>query len=168
MSKEYSVNYKIKANIVDVVTPEGEMKKNVSFDDAIDMTEEYELDLVEVSPARGDKNAVCKILDYGKLKYKESKRKKTHKQIIKEIKFNFNIDNHDLEIKNKKVKKLLDKKCQIRYSVELRGRERSLIDAAKEKMENSLEQFREVANWTPIKVFSGGKMVRITTVISTI
>ncbi len=168
MSKEYSINYKIKASIVDVVTPEGEMKKNVSLDDAMGMTEEYGLDLVEVSPAKENKNPVCKILDFGKLKYKESKRKKTHKQIVKEIKFNFNIDKHDLAVKNKKVKKFLDKKYQIRYSVELRGREKSLIEAAKEKMEKSLEQFEEVANWTPIKVFSGGKMVRIMTVISAI
>jgi len=168
MSKEYSINYKIQASIVDVVTPEGEMKKNVSFDDAMDMTEEYGLDLVEVSPTKENKNAVCKILDFGKLKYKDSKRKKTHKQVVKEIKFNFNIDNHDLEVKNKKVKKFLDKKYQIRYSIELRGREKSLISAAREKMEKSLEQFKEVASWTPIKVFSGGRMVRITTVISAV
>ena len=168
MSKEYNVNYKIGANIVDVVMLGGGIRKGLSIRDAVTIAQDLGMDLVEVSPAHGGKNSICKVLDYGKLKYKEGKRKKAHKQVVKEIKFNFGIGDHDLEVKNNKVKKFLDKKYQIKYSVELRGRERALIDAAKEKINSCLSQFEEVANWTPIKVSSGGRMTRITTVISPI
>ena len=168
MSKEYNIGYEIKAKIVDVVMPGGGMRKGVSLSDAVIVAQDLGMDLVEVSPAHGDKNPICKVLDFGKLKYKEGKRKKAHKQVVKEIKFNFHIGDHDLEVKNNKVKKFLDKRYQIKYSVELRGRERALVDEAKEKFNSCLEQFKDVASWTPIKVSTGGRMTRITTVISPI
>ena len=166
MSKEYSINYKINAKIVDVVMPGGGIRNGLSLSDAVTLAQDLGLDLVEVSPAQKDKNPICKVLDHGKLKYKEGKRKKAHKQVVKEIKFNFHIDDHDLQVKNNKVKKFLDKRYQIKYSIEMRGRERGSVDSAKERFNKSLEQFKEVASWTPVKVASGGRMTRITTVIS--
>ncbi len=154
--------------IVDIVMPDGSMKNGVPLSSAMVIAQEEELDLVEVSPAHGDRNSICKVLDYGKLKYKESKRKKARKQIVKEIKFNFNIGDHDLKVKNNKVKKFLDKRYQIKYSVELRGRERDSVGEAKKKIEGCLEQFEEIGSWTPVKVSSGGRMTRITTVISSV
>lgn len=166
MSKEYRINNNIKENIIDIVMPDGSMKNGIPLSSAMVIAQEEGLDLIEVSPAYGDRNAICKVLDYGKLKYKESKRKKAHKQVVKEIKFNFNIGDHDLEVKNNKVKNFLDKRYQIKYSVELRGRERDSVGEARKKMEGCLEQFEKIGSWTPIKVSTGGRMTRITTVIS--
>ncbi len=169
MTKEYNINNKIKEKIVDLVQPDKSLLKNVDINDAMGIAKELELDLVEISSSKNGRNAICKILDYGKLKYKESKKKKANKQVIKEIRFNFNISDHDLEVKNKKVLQFLEKRYIVRYSLILRGnREEALVDIAKNRMENNLEKFKEKGTWIPVKMIKSGRMVRLLTVLSPI
>ncbi len=169
MKKEYRINNQITDKIIDLVQPDKGIEKNISVYDAIDISKELGLDLVEMSPSKNGKNAICKILDYGKLKYKESKKHKAHKQITKEIKFNMNISEHDLEVKNKKVNEFLKKKYIVKYSMELKGyREKSLVDVAKNKMEDCLKEFEDKATWPLLSVSSNGNKIRLLTVLSPI
>ncbi len=169
MVKEYNINNGIKEKKVDLVQPDGSLLKDIDINDAIGIAKELELDLVEVSTSKNKRNAICKILDYGKLKYKENKKKKSNKQIIKEIRFNFNISEHDLEVKNKKVLQFLEKRYVVRYSLILRGnREEVLVDKAKSRMENNLEKFKKKGTWTPVKMTKNGRMIRLLTVLSPI
>ena len=169
MVREYNINNEIKEKKVDLVQPDRSLLKDVDINDAIGIARELELDLVEVSSSKNGKNAICKILDYGKLKYKENKKKKSSKQVIKEIKFNFNISDHDLEVKNKKVLQFLEKRYIVKYSLILRGkREEILIDIAKDKMKNSLEKFKEKGTWTIVQVSKSGRMIKLLTVLSPI
>lgn len=169
MVKEYNINNGIKEKKVNLVQPDGSLLKDIDINDAIGIAKELELDLVEVSSSKKGRNATCKILDYGKLKYKESKKKKANKQVIKEIRFNFNISEHDLEVKNKKVLQFLEKRYIVRYSLILRGnREEALVDIAKNRMENNLEKFKEKGTWIPVKATKSGRMIRLLTVLSPI
>jgi len=170
MKKEYRINKQIEERIVDLVHPDKGLEKNMNINDALAIAVEKGLDLVEVSPAKDKKNSICKIIDYGKLKYKESKKHKAHKQVTKEIRFNVNISVHDLEVKNKKVHEFLEKKYIVRYSMEIRGyREKSFIEEARDKMEEYVEEFKEQATWVPLKIYpSGNRIMRISTVLSPI
>lgn len=86
----------------------------------------YGLDLVEISP--NARPPVCKILDYGKYKYEQSKKDKGNKKSaslnrLKELKFHLNIDSHDYEVKMKHAEQFLFKGQKVKIMMMLRGRE---------------------------------------------
>ena len=98
----------------------------VDTDSALAMAEEEGLDLVEVSPNADP--PVCKILDYGKLKYQEQKKaseaRKRQKTVdVKEIKMRPNIDTHDYEVKMRNVVKFLEGGDKVKVTLRFRGRE---------------------------------------------
>jgi len=92
----------------------------------MDMAGEAGLDLVEVSP--NEKPPVCKLLDYGKLKYQSQKkankaRKKQKTVDVKEIKMRPNIDTHDYDVKMRNMKRFFDAGDKVKVSLRFRGRE---------------------------------------------
>lgn len=98
----------------------------VDMDSALAMAEEEGLDLVEVSPNADP--PVCKILDYGKLKYQEQKKaseaRKRQKTVdVKEIKMRPNIDTHDYDVKMRNVVKFLEGGDKVKVTMRFRGRE---------------------------------------------
>ncbi len=98
----------------------------VDTDSALAMAEEAGLDLVEVSPNASP--PVCKILDYGKLKYQEQKKaseaRKNQKTVeVKEIKMRPNIDTHDYDVKMRNVVKFLTAGDKVKVTMRFRGRE---------------------------------------------
>ncbi len=95
-------------------------------DEAISLAADLGLDLIEVSPNADP--PVCKILDYGKYKYEEQKKrneaKKKQKVIaIKEIKMRPGIDIHDYEVKMRAVRKFIDNGDKVKVTIRFRGRE---------------------------------------------
>jgi translation initiation factor IF-3 len=111
---------------------------------ALQMARDKGLDLVEVAP-----NAVppvCRILDYGKFKYEQSKkerdaRKHQHNVVLREIRMKPKIDDHDIDFKTRTVQKLLKEGDKVKVSVMFRGREvthpqigRALLDRIYEKV----------------------------------
>ncbi len=94
--------------------------------EAMQMAEERNLDLVEINPQ--SKPPICKILDYGKYRYKQSKKEREsrlkRKTIdIKEVKFRPKIDIHDYETKKRMVEKFLKEGNKVKITVMFRGRE---------------------------------------------
>jgi len=90
------------------------------------------LDLVEVAP--NSDPPVCRIMDYGKFKYRASKkvqdqRKRSKTLQVKEIKLRPNTEDHDLGVKLKSIKKFLAEKKRVKVSVFFRGRELAHVDA---------------------------------------
>jgi translation initiation factor IF-3 len=84
------------------------------------------LDLLEISP--NTTPPVCKIMDYGKYKYEEQKRKaeaRKNQKVVetKELKFSPNIEEHDFAFKFKAAKKFLEEGCKVKFSMRFRGRE---------------------------------------------
>jgi translation initiation factor IF-3 len=167
MERTYNVNGQIEADIVNLVLTDGQVKKAISLSDALDIAEDEGLDVVEVSSNGENGIPVCKMIDYGKMMYQQRKKKKNQKQIqhVKEIKYNLNIGSHDLGIRHTKILKFLSKKYTVKYTLELNGRERNMIDSAVVTINKNLEEFRDVATWKPPKVSTGRRVTISTTLV---
>lgn len=97
----------------------------ITLQEALELANQRDLDLVEVAP--GAEPPVCRILDYGKFKYvqtkKEKESRKSQKTVsLREVRFKSGIDTHDLEAKIRIVGKLLDSGNKVKVSVMFRGR----------------------------------------------
>jgi translation initiation factor IF-3 len=92
--------------------------------EALRIAREKDLDLVEVAP--GAKPPVCKIMDFGKYKYQQSKKQAQKKAPeLKEVKLRPRIDEHDLQLKVRNIKRFLDAGHKAKVSMFFRGRERA-------------------------------------------
>ncbi len=119
-------------------------------DEAISIAADLGLDLIEVSPNADP--PVCKILDYGKYKYEEQKRrneaKKKQKVIaIKEIKMRPGIDIHDYDVKMRAVRKFLENGDKVKVTIRFRGREMAHQNLGLKvliKMRDELEELTKV------------------------
>ena len=143
-------NEQITASEVRVISSTGKQLGIISVREALDHAEDEGYDLVEVSP---DANPpVCKIIDYGKLKYKEQKSKKEAKKKqktieVKEIKMRPGIDNHDYNVKVKALSKFIGGGNKVKVSMRFRGREmehQSLGFALLKKLTDEVADFAKV------------------------
>jgi translation initiation factor IF-3 len=119
-------NEQIIASEVRVISSTGEQLGIINIREALNRAEDEGYDLVEVSPDA--KPPVCKIIDYGKLKYKEQKSKKEAKKKqktieIKEIKMRPGIDIHDYQVKVRALSKFIGGGNKVKVSMRFRGRE---------------------------------------------
>lgn len=143
-----NVNEKIRAQNVRVVTDDGEQLGILSLSEALEKAADYGLDLVEVAP--NAEPPVCKIMDYGKFRYEESKKEHLRKKkqatiVLKEIKLRPKTETHDLGIKVKRVKEFLADNCKVKITVMFRGREISHPEQAHRLIDQVLEMVGEDA-----------------------
>lgn len=141
------INQQIRASSVRLIGADGKQVGIVTLQDALRQAKEEGLDLVEVVPTA--KPPVCKIIDYGKLKYDQTKREKIskksqHQVKVKEIKFKPNIDSHDLEYKIEHAKTFLQKGNKVRFTCMFRGREMLHTDIGFNIMKNILADLEEL------------------------
>ncbi len=141
-----SVNDKIEANEVRLVDENGDMVGVVSTNEALQMAYDAGLDLVEVSPNANP--PVCKILDYGKYKYQEEKRKteakKKQKTLqVKELTFRPNIEEHDFQTKLRAAKKFLEAGHKVKLTMRYRGREMSRQEVGSQILYRMAEELGE-------------------------
>jgi translation initiation factor IF-3 len=125
------INDRIKATEVRLISDTGEQVGVLPIREALSRAEELGLDLVEVSPDA--KPPVCRLIDYGKFKYQQSKKAQEakKKQVVievKEINLTPNTDKHDIETKQNHIKRWIAEKARVRVGVKFRGREMSHID----------------------------------------
>lgn len=109
-----------------MIDEKGDNHGVVSIAEALQIAEEAGLDLIEISPQAIP--PVCKVLDYGKYKYEQQKRKneaKKNQKIIeiKELKIRPMIDTHDYEVKLKQAKKFLAQGDKVKFTMRFKGRE---------------------------------------------
>ena len=131
-----------------LISENGEQLGVVSVEVAIEKAKNVGLDLIEVAP--NSKPPVCRILDYGKLRYEEKKRqqlskKKQHIIKIKEIRLRPQIDDHDLLTKLNQGRKFLLEGAKLKVTLMFRGREMSRVDLGRIVMERVLEELSDVA-----------------------
>lgn len=120
------VNREIRAPKVRVISHTGEQIGIISLHEALSRAEEEGLDLVEIVP--GSNPPVCKIINFGKFRYDQTKREKEskksqHQVKIKEIKLKPNIDVHDLETKQRHARDFILKGNKVKITCMFRGRE---------------------------------------------
>ena len=120
------MNFEINVPNVRLVGADGEMIGVVTTREALAAAEDAGLDLVEISPNADP--PVCKILDFGKFKYEQQKKKnearKKQKVIeVKEIKLRPNIDDHDYDVKMRSATNFLEEGDKVKVTMRFRGRE---------------------------------------------
>lgn len=121
---EVRINQRIRAREVRLIDESGKQLGVVPIREALNMSEERGVDLVEVSP--NSDPPVCRLMDYGKYKYelkKQATAKKQKSQTIKEIKFRPNIGEHDLSVKINRIREFLEDENKAKIRIFFRGRE---------------------------------------------
>ena len=164
--KDYGLrtNERITASEVRVISSSGKQLGIISIREALNHAEDEGFDLVEVSP---DSNPpVCKIIDYGKLRYREQKSKKEAKKKqktieVKEIKLRPGIDKHDYLVKLKALSKFIGGGNKVKVSMRFRGRE---IEHKNLGMDLLNKLTKEVAEYAKVEVlpkFEGKQIMMI-------
>ena len=147
-----------------VIGADGEKLGVVDTDSALAMAEEAGLDLVEVSPNTSP--PVCKILDYGKLKYQEQKKaseaRKRQKTVdVKEIKMRPNIDTHDYDVKMRSVNKFLGEGDKVKVTMRFRGREMAHQNLGMELLHKVRDDTNEIAKVEAMPKLEGRQMIMV-------
>jgi translation initiation factor IF-3 len=137
------MNEQIRITPIRLIGAEGEQHGIVSTAQALEMAREAGLDLVEV--ADKERPPVCKIMDYGKFKYAQSKKshQKTHQQKLKEIRVRPKTGDHDIETKIQQAKKFLEHNDKVQVNVLFRGREMQHIEEGQRVMNQLLEALQD-------------------------
>lgn len=148
ISDKVRINEKIRGKEFRIISEEGEQLGIMSAQQALELAAQQELDLVEISPNAAP--PVCKIMNYGKFKYEQTRKmkeaKKNQKQvIIKEVKVSARIDDHDLETKINHIQKFLEKDNKVKVTLTLFGRERMHADLGVDTLEMIADKFAEIA-----------------------
>jgi translation initiation factor IF-3 len=133
------INREIRAASVRVIDAEGEQLGILSLTDALAEAAKAGFDLVEVSPTATP--PVCRIMDYGKFRYQQSKKVQVSKKSqtviqVKEIRIRPKTEAHDLEVKIKHVVKFLQQHNKVKISMMFRGREIAYTDIGRKIMDN--------------------------------
>jgi translation initiation factor IF-3 len=146
-SAEHRVNHRIRVPDVRVIY-EGEQLGVLPTHQALAVAQDKGLDLVEISP-----NAtppVCRIMDYGKFKFEEAKKKRQQRKgaatfETKEIKFRPKTDDHDLDFKVKHIRRFLEEGHKVRLLVVFRGREMAHPQMGKVVLDRVVDRCKDIA-----------------------
>ncbi|MEK7122997.1 MAG: translation initiation factor IF-3 [Patescibacteria group bacterium] len=166
--RKYRLNEAITAPQVRLIGDEGTYVGILSLEEALKKAKDAELDLVEINP--GAEPPVCKIDDFGRLRYNEEKelrkQKANQKKVeIKGIRMSVRIAKHDLDTRVKQARKFLEQDDKVKLEIVLRGRERQHADLAREALAQfiaSLEEAGVAVTTESAPALQGG---RLTTVI---
>lgn len=113
---------------------------------ALELAKKVGLELIEVSPTA--KPPVCRILDYGKFKYEESKKQKdskSHTTKLKEVKFRVKIDQHDFVTKLRRAESFLDHGNKVKLTLQFRGRENEHKQLGVERVKMAADELTGVS-----------------------
>jgi translation initiation factor IF-3 len=158
------VNFEINVPNVRLVGADGEMIGVVTTREALDAAEDAGLDLVEISPNADP--PVCKILDFGKYKYEQQKkrneaRKKQKVIEVKEIKLRPNIDDHDYDVKMRSATSFLEEGDKVKVTMRFRGREMMHQELGMNVLMRVREQLEPLAKVEQIPQLEGRQMTMV-------
>ena len=142
------INEQIRDKEVRVISENGEQLGVMSAKDALKMAKEAELDLVKIAPTA--KPPVCKIIDYGKYKYEQTRKEKEAKKKqnvteVKEIRLSPNIDVNDLNTKANQARKFLAKGDKVKVALRFRGREMAHMGLSKQILDDFYSKVEDIA-----------------------
>ena len=142
------INEQIRDKEVRVIGEDGEQLGIMSSKEAQQLADDAGLDLVKIAPTA--KPPVCRIVDYGKFKYEQTRkekeaRKKQHTVEIKEIRMSPNIDTNDLNTKVNAARKFLQKGDRVKVTLRFRGREMAHMNNSKYILDDFAEALSDCA-----------------------
>ncbi len=149
-----------------VVDHDGSQLGVMPLREALNKAMEKNLDLVNVAP--NAKPPVCKIMDFGKYKYEQSKREKESRKnqklvIVKEVKVRPNIEDHDFQTKLRNAKRFLESGDKVKATVMFRGREITHPELGQKLLVRMAKDLEELANVEREPKVEGRNMVMILT-----
>jgi translation initiation factor IF-3 len=160
------INEQIRVPQIRVIDDQGNQLGIMAPAEALQIAREREIDLVEVAPMA--KPPVCRIMDYGKFQYQQSKQDRVNKAKqkkveIKGIRLGVRTDDHDLDFKKNQTEKFLQKGDKVKIEIILRGREKAHHELARTSLINFLKSIvTDYKVEQDIKRFPGGFNVIIT------
>lgn len=142
------VNHKIRSREVRVVDSEGEQLGVMPLEEALRLAQEKNLDLVNVAPQA--RPPVCRIMDFGRYKYEQSKRdkearKKQKTTAVKEVKMRPGIDEHDFQVKKRNALRFLENGDKVKVTIIFRGRQITHPELGKKQCQKMASELEEVA-----------------------
>jgi len=162
--KELRINEQIRVPSVRLIGAEGEQLGVVTIKDAQRIALESGLDLVEIAPQA--KPPACKVMDYGKYRFEQSKRKKETKKnqkiiALKEVKLRPNIEAHDFETKARNGERFLNDGDKVKVTIMFRGREVTHPDLGRVLCQRMAERLAEISTIEKHPKLEGKNMTMI-------
>ena len=140
------INEEIRDREVRVVDQNGEQLGVMPIRQALNLADEQQLDLVKIAPQA--KPPVCKLMDYGKFRFEQSKKereiRKNQKVIeVKEVRLSATIEDHDVEVRVKNAIKFLQDGNKVKVTIRFRGRQITHSEIGREQMRNFAERIKD-------------------------
>ncbi len=164
IAKESGINWGIRAQEVRVIDSDGKQAGIMPLKEAMKIAEEQGLDLVEVAP--NAKPPVCRVMNYGKYKYQQSKRSqeaRKHQTVIqvKEVKLRPRTEEHDFQFKLRHAKRFLSEGNKVKISILFRGRELAHPEFGRDMMNRFLEEVKDLMVVEQAPRLEGRNMVMV-------
>ncbi|NLG32373.1 MAG: translation initiation factor IF-3 [Syntrophomonadaceae bacterium] len=164
MSKDWRINEEIRVREVRLVSDTGEQLGIMPIHKALELSLEKGLDLVEIAPSA--KPPVCRMMDYGKFKFEQSKRdkeaRKKQKVIsVKEVKMRPNIDENDFQVKARNARKFLSAGDKVKLTIMFKGRQITHPELGERLSIRMAEQLADISNVEKKPKVEGKNMVTI-------
>lgn len=158
ISRDVRINREIRAKEVRVIDPDGKQLGVITVMEALRAAANFELDLVEVSPKSDP--PVCRIMDYGKFKYQQSKkahdaRKRQAVVHLKEVKMRPKTEEHDFQFKLRHIERFLKEGNKTKITIVFRGRELAHPDIGRNMMGRVTEEAKEWGKVEQLPKFEG-------------
>lgn len=162
--RDVRINREIRAKEVRVIDPEGKQLGILAIFEALRLAANFELDLVEVSPK--SEPPVCRIMDYGKFKYQQSKKaheakKKQAIVHIKEVKMRPKTEEHDFQFKLRHIERFLKEGNKTKVTVVFRGRELAHPDFGRNMLGRIAEEIKEWGKIEQSPKFEGRNFIMV-------
>lgn len=161
IKQDLPINEQIRASKVQLIDENGEKKGLINLSEALELAYDKKLDLVMVSP--NQEIPVCKIMNYGKYKFEQSKREKEARKKqkifeLKEIRITPNIEQHDFEFKSKNARKFLEDGNKVKITLKFRGREMNYVKLGEEVLNKFIEELSDISNPEKKPIMEGRNM----------
>ena len=145
---DHQINEEIRDKEVRLIGADGEQLGIMSSEEALRIATEQEYDLVKIAP--GSNPPVCRIMDYGKYRFEQSKREKEARKNqkvvdIKEVRLSLNIDTHDFNTKLNQAQRFIKNGDKVKVSIRFRGREMGHPELGMEIMKKYADACQEFA-----------------------
>jgi translation initiation factor IF-3 len=164
VERKHRLNREITASEVRLNGPENEPLGIVSLQDALRLSAEHDVDLVEIAAQASP--PVCRLMDYGKFKYQEQKKAaeqkaKQHVIDIKEVKFRPGTDEADYQIKLRNSRRFLETGDKVKVSLRFRGREITHQEIGMRLLERVRDETTDVAQIEHMPKLEGRQMIMV-------
>ncbi|KAA0245939.1 MAG: translation initiation factor IF-3 [Candidatus Brocadia sp. AMX2] len=158
MSQDLRINERIRSSTVRLIDENGVQVGVISKEEAIAKAKSVELDLVEVAPEADP--PVCRIMNYGKFKYKQKKKlhQKQHVVQLKELRLRPKTGEHDVQTKIRQARKFLENKDRVLISMMFKGRERAHTELGNEILKQVADALEDIAKVEKDKISDDRRM----------